>query len=217
MSNNVGGIAADRLRSFVERYERLQAEIDALKADQKEVMAEAKGTGFDTKTIREIIKLRKMSKEDRDEREALLDIYKAALGMLDGTPLGDAAVRRLTQKPATPKPKPTAEDGQSDIEDFTKPANEPEAEAEPDPEEQLAPGPTVEEARAMGRKAAEDGAPVTANPFPARDPRRAVWDEEWCRASGSDGMDLPSAWRRSTPKKPSKGAEAADAEDKKAA
>ena len=53
----------------------------------------------------------------------------------------------------------------------------------------------------MGAEAAADGRPVTANPFPARDPRRAAWDEGWCKADGSDGMDIPEAWRRSRPKK----------------
>jgi uncharacterized protein (UPF0335 family) len=191
MSNDVGGIAADRLRSFIERWERLQEEIENLKADQKEIMAEAKGTGFDTKTIRAVIKLRKMTQEERDEQEALLDLYKAALGMLNGTPLGDAAVRRLTKKPE-PAPKRPASTDQTDIEDLTG--------ARPDEPKQddtpAAAGSTVDEARTMGREAAESGKPVTDNPFPARDPRRAAWDEEWCRAAGSDGMDIPDAWRR---------------------
>lgn len=194
MSNDVGGIAADRLKSFVERWERIQEEIKGLRNDQKEIMAEAKGTGFDVKTVRRMIKLRELTQEERDEQEALDDLYKAALGMLNGTPLGDAAVRRLSRKSAPP-PAPAANDGQSDIEDFAKPERKAEADEEPAPTS-AAPGPTVEEARAMGRDDAMAGKPVTANPFPARDPRRAAWDEEWCRASGSDGMDIPDAWKR---------------------
>ncbi|WP_376956325.1 DUF2312 domain-containing protein (plasmid) [Azospirillum sp. A26] len=188
--NDVGGIAADRLKSFVERWERLQEEIKGLREDQKEIMAEAKGSGFDVKTIRRMIKLRELTQEERDEQEALDDLYKAALGMLNGTPLGDAAVRRLSRKSAAPPP-PAANGDQSDIEDFTKPAANPEAD-----EQQPDPGPTMEEARSMGRDAAKAGKPVTDNPFPARDQRRAAWDEEWCKAAGSDGMDIPDAWKR---------------------
>ncbi|RJF82284.1 DUF2312 domain-containing protein [Azospirillum cavernae] len=81
--SDVGGIAADRLKSFVERIERLEEEKKGLQEDVKEVYAEAKGTGFDTKIIRQIIRLRKMDKADRQEQEALLDLYKEALGMVE--------------------------------------------------------------------------------------------------------------------------------------
>lgn len=81
--SDVGGIAADRLKSFVERIERLEEEKRGLQEDIKEVYAEAKGTGFDTKIIRQIIRLRKMDKADRQEQEAILELYKEALGMVD--------------------------------------------------------------------------------------------------------------------------------------
>ncbi len=76
-----GGIAAKRLRSFIERVERLEEEKAALAADIREVYAEAKGDGFDVKTMRQIVRLRKMESSDRAEQEALLDLYKAALGL----------------------------------------------------------------------------------------------------------------------------------------
>ncbi len=76
-----GGIAAQRLRSFVERIERLEEEKAALAADIREVYAEAKGDGFDVKTMRQIVRLRKLDSSDRAEQEALLDLYKAALGL----------------------------------------------------------------------------------------------------------------------------------------
>jgi len=78
----VGGIAGERLRSFIERIERLEEEKRTLAADIKEVYAEAKGTGFDAKTMRQIIRIRRIDKDDLDEQETLLDIYKRALGML---------------------------------------------------------------------------------------------------------------------------------------
>ena len=79
---DVGGIAGDRLKSFIERIERLEEEKKTLASDIKEVYAEAKGTGFDTKIIRQLIRLRKMDKDDLDEQETLIDIYKRAIGML---------------------------------------------------------------------------------------------------------------------------------------
>ncbi|PCI41708.1 MAG: hypothetical protein COB46_02655 [Rhodospirillaceae bacterium] len=76
-----GGIAGDRLRSFVERIERLEEEKAALVADIREVYSEAKGTGFDVKILRQIVRLRKMDVSDRQEQEEILDLYKRALNM----------------------------------------------------------------------------------------------------------------------------------------
>ncbi|MCG8593240.1 MAG: DUF2312 domain-containing protein [Kiloniellales bacterium] len=78
---DVGGIAADRLKSFIERIERLEEEKAALTADIREVYAEAKATGFDTKIMRQVVKLRKMDSNDRQEQEELLDLYKRAVGL----------------------------------------------------------------------------------------------------------------------------------------
>jgi len=75
------GIAADRLRSFIERIERLEEEKAGLTADIREVYAEAKGTGFDSKVMRQIVRLRKMDSADRQEQEALLDVYRRAIGL----------------------------------------------------------------------------------------------------------------------------------------
>ena len=76
------GVAAERLKSFVERIERLEEEKRALAEDVKEVYSEAKSAGFDVKTMRQIVRLRRMDEQDRDEQEALLDTYMRALGML---------------------------------------------------------------------------------------------------------------------------------------
>ena len=76
-----GGIAADRLRSFIERIERLEEEKAGLTADIREVYAEAKGTGFDSKVMRQIVRLRKMDSSDRQEQEALLEVYRRAIGL----------------------------------------------------------------------------------------------------------------------------------------
>ncbi len=80
-AKDVGGVAGERLRSFIERIERLEEEKAHLAEDIKETYGEAKGVGFDAKTIRKIVSLRKMDSEKRRESEELLDLYKSAIGM----------------------------------------------------------------------------------------------------------------------------------------
>lgn len=75
----VGGIATDRLRSFIERIERLEEERTGISSDIRDVFAEAKSAGFDTKIMKSVIKLRKMNAADRNEQELLLETYKKAL------------------------------------------------------------------------------------------------------------------------------------------
>ncbi len=77
----VGGVAADRLRSLIERIERLEEERKALGSDIKDIYAEAKSAGFDVKVIRQIIRIRKQEPADVEEQESLLDVYRRALGM----------------------------------------------------------------------------------------------------------------------------------------
>lgn len=74
-------VAAGQLRAFIERIERLEEEKKTISDDIKDVFAEAKGSGFDTKALRTIIRLRKKDQAEREEEEAILDLYKAALGM----------------------------------------------------------------------------------------------------------------------------------------
>lgn len=80
-TNNTYRVTADELRSFIERIERLDAEKKDLSEAQKEVMAEAKSRGYDTKIIRKVVALRKREPDDIAEEEAVLDMYKEALGM----------------------------------------------------------------------------------------------------------------------------------------
>ena len=75
-------VSAAELRSFIERFEHLEAEKQAVAEQQKEVMAEAKGRGYDTKVMRKVIALRKRDKDEIAEEEAVLEMYKAALGMM---------------------------------------------------------------------------------------------------------------------------------------
>ena len=94
------GIASDRLRSIVDRYERLDEDIRALRSDQKDLMAEAKSAGFDVKALRVLIRNRRQDAAEREELELLVATYERALGQLSGTPLADAAVARETTRRA---------------------------------------------------------------------------------------------------------------------
>ena len=78
-NNIVGGIVVDRLRSLIERIERLEEEKKGIQGDIRDVFAEAKSAGFDAKAMRAVLKLRKMNAADRDEQELILDTYRRAL------------------------------------------------------------------------------------------------------------------------------------------
>lgn len=113
----MSAVARDQLRAFVERIERLEEEKQAIADDIKEVYAEAKGNGFDTKVLRQVIRLRKADKAEREQFEALLHLYLVALGMLpdDVAPDGEdgaaevaaadaAAARKSRRKPPVDDP-----------------------------------------------------------------------------------------------------------------
>jgi uncharacterized protein (UPF0335 family) len=76
-----GNVAADQLRLFIERIERMEEEKQGIADDIKDVYAEAKADGYDTKTMRAIVRLRRMEKHARDEADALLETYRSALGL----------------------------------------------------------------------------------------------------------------------------------------
>lgn len=76
-----GGIAADRLKLFVERVERLEEDRSAIAADIREVLSEAKGSGFDVRTLRQVVRLRKLDRQDLQERDALLELYRSVMEM----------------------------------------------------------------------------------------------------------------------------------------
>jgi uncharacterized protein (UPF0335 family) len=77
----VGGIAGEQLRAFIERIERLEEEKKDVQEQIKEVFSEAKGSGFDIRIMRQLLRLRKLRDADRSEQEELLEIYKSAIGM----------------------------------------------------------------------------------------------------------------------------------------
>jgi uncharacterized protein (UPF0335 family) len=84
----------NQIKAIVERIERLEEEKKTISDDIRDVYAEAKGNGFDVKALRTIIRMRKQDANERAEQETILETYMQALGMLAGTPLGDAAMAR---------------------------------------------------------------------------------------------------------------------------
>lgn len=80
-NNIVGGIAVERLRSLIERIERLEEEKKGIQGDIRDIFAEAKSVGFDVKAMRAVLKLRQMNAADRDEQELILDTYRRALNV----------------------------------------------------------------------------------------------------------------------------------------
>lgn len=207
-------INAKALLGYIERIERLRAERATLNEDIKVIMAEAKAAGFVPAALRYCIKARAMKPHDRQEQEAMRDMYMHAIGLADAGPLfrhvGLMAVDRNAEDQvigALEQLVPNEgeiilkiggkqkrlwrdKEGRAHHEDYTPP--EPAAEAEPDafPSPRAAPVPDVDEdgAQALGGEAYGQNNPITANPFPFNDKRRPRWDLGWREASGGDGM-----------------------------
>lgn len=184
---------AERLVHHVHELERLVARRADAAESLKRGFDDAKHEGFDTQTLKVVLKLRTMTSHQRRERRALESIYMAALGMLDGDALTDEARRRLDpSSEASPEerggsPAPPPEHAPSEP---ARPQQAPLALKDPS------------EAREEGAAAAAAGQRVYDNPYPAGDPCRAAWDEGWCAQKKSHGMDLPEAYARRTAKPP---------------
>ena len=88
---NTVGVAGDRIRSIIERVERVEEEIKDLMEAKKEIFLEAKGEGLDVKILKEILKLRKLDQDERDEHETLLDVYMRAMDTPSPAPMAEAA------------------------------------------------------------------------------------------------------------------------------
>jgi uncharacterized protein (UPF0335 family) len=175
-----GGAAADLLVQFVEEIERLDEEKRRIADQIRQAKNGARNAGLDVKVLNQMLRERRMSPFERREYQALCEMYRAALGMLGGTPLGEAARKRLMGEiPEPPEPADAS----------TPPA--------PEVVDQAL---DIEAARSAGRAAAREGKRIIDNPYMADDPRRAAWDEGWCAETGTDGMEVPEAWRRRKPK-----------------
>lgn len=195
----------ERLVFHVQELERVELLKHQANECVRDAMDAAKAAGYDPSTLRVVLKLRKMTAEQRRERRALEAIYMAALGMLEGEALPDAARRRLDepeQKRPDAKRQPDAEGDRPDGEQSPGASSPPEA--PPTPPQAPLVLKTPEEAKQEGMDAAAAGKRVYENPYPAGDPCRAAWDEGWCAQSKSHGMDTPAAFQRRTAKPPDK-------------
>jgi len=211
-------VSGDLLRGYVERLEKLSEDKKAVGDDEKVVFAEAKSAGFDPRYIRAILKLRRKSPSEREEDDAMLDLYASAIGMARETPLFrhvqgmgvDVAAREnviealkllapmdgeITIKVGSaPRMRLSRDRDGVRIEEVP---DAPPAQAGAPPAERGAqargmkepvPNCTPEQAFDIGRQARRDDKPVIANPFPWDDPRRRHWDEGWRAEDGGDGM-----------------------------
>lgn len=192
-----GATAREKLVYHVQELERLEEAKRAAADELKDGFAAAAAAGFDRQVLRAVLKLRQLTPGERRERRALEAIYLAALGMLDGDPLPDEARRRLDEQDqgrppseAAAPPSPKDQYGARPEEQSSAPPPAPQRTLElEDPEE----------ARQEGRDAAAAGKRIYDNPYPAGDPCRAAWDEGWCEARKSHGMETPAAYQRRRP------------------
>lgn len=212
-SNTVSG---EQLRSYVERIEAIRAAKKQLSEDEAAVKAEAKANGFTPSAITACVKIRAMKPHDRQESEAILDMYLHALGMAPEPPLFRAAglagidtaareqvIARMAEfVPASGMGDITVnmggkpvrlirdKDGAVQVQEIVeRPAPPPPGTSAP-AARQRADVPDVDGAGAeeLGAQFARDNRPVIDNPFPFGDPRRARFDAGWRRETGSDGM-----------------------------
>lgn len=203
------------LQSFVDRVESLNAQIKGLQDDKTAVLAEAKAKGFSKTRIGEVVKIRKMKPQDRQEAEAELDIYLHALGLESQPPLlrymakagTDTAVREtvldamkgfvpphgkgditvtMEGKPVRLVRNKAGEVEMHDVIDKPAPASSPSRKSGKPKAE--VPDCTDEQAEEMGHVYARDNRPIIDNPFPYGDARRPRFDKGWREETGSDGM-----------------------------
>ncbi len=186
-------------------------DIIALEIEKKEIADDIKARyealeakGFDVSAVKIAVKRRKESatqRAARRERDAIADVYSAAMGDLFGKALDDLTRQRMEEERQRLEDRARGDKkGESDD------AAAPEQPSEPLPGttgDQITPQ-MIDAAREEGRQArrADPPARIVDNPYHSSDPRRAAWDEGWCEADGSDGMEVPEAWRRKKDEKP---------------
>ena len=208
-------LAGDQLRGFIERVESLEAEAKVISDGKKQVFAEAKSNGFNTVIMKNMIKRRKMKPHDLEEHDNLMDLYGHALGMLPEPPLFRAvgqmavdtkaresvidALKQLVPQSgeiivkigSNPVRMTRDKDGNAVVTDYSEPkaasaytGGDSDA-SWPKPD---VPDVKKKDAKAYGAQFYYENKPVISNPFPADDPRRALFDQGWREASGNDGM-----------------------------
>lgn len=209
-------VASEHLRAFVERIESIRSQKKQLGLDEAEIIAEAKAQGFDAAGLRYCVKVRAMKPHQRQESEALADMYLHALGMASEPPLFRAvglmtvdvtardqvldAMKQfvpafgagdITVNIGKPVRLSREKDGNVTITEIVEKPTQPDIPGTSPKQKKSKPDiPDVDGggAEELGRKAFREDVPVIANPFPFGDARRPRWDLGWRRESGSDGM-----------------------------
>jgi uncharacterized protein (UPF0335 family) len=180
----------------IERIEGLEARKTEIMLDIRDAKQAARFEGYDIKGINQMLKERKWSSQERKQFRDVCQVYRASLGMLDGTPLGESARRKFEEEKA---PEGDPEEAKLGGEES------PSAEMFPPGYKE-----GIQEAHAKGAAAAKAGEKVLSNPYIATDPRRSAWDEGYCAEIGHDGMELPPGLRSA--KKPKKKSKRGDGE-----
>jgi len=198
-----GNQKAARLGFYVRRVEDIDARIAELKEEKTGELRAAAEEGFHRGGILQMVKDRKKTPEERRAWAALLQSYRAALGMLDGTPLGDEARRQFFPRQPEPETPAGNQEAMPEVPQAKKPPAPPTAEE-------------IDAARKEGAEAAGTGKTIVDNPHPYDDARRAAWDEGFCQTVDGDGMDIPDALKPKSKRKKQDDA-ANDQDDKKEA
>jgi uncharacterized protein (UPF0335 family) len=178
-----------QLRSFVNRITELLIERKEIDEALSDTYRDAESNGYDVKALKLSMRRRgetEAQRRKRQETEAIAEVYSAAIGDLFGKPLDDMARRRLDEQMQGAQPELPTDERPGE------PAPEAPAEevAPPEPPE------TPEQAREKGKQARRDSLRIVENPYHSASPLRAAWDEGWCEEDGSDGMEVPAAWKR---------------------
>jgi len=208
-------VSGEQIRSYVERYERLEVEKKEISEDQKLVMVEAKAAGFDTKILRHCIKVRTRKPADYHEAQALADMYLSALGMVTEPPLFRAANRIgvdiaaresviealknfvpengsiVIEAGGAPVRLTRDKDGavtSQEVVERPAPTSGVAASGRRNRATQDVPNVSPDEAESLGAQAARDNVPIIKNPFPFGDDRRRRWDKGWRVGSGNGGF-----------------------------
>lgn len=209
--------SGEYLTEACERIERLRERKAEIGDQERAVFAEVKAHGYSTKILKRLLKVRAMSPNDRDEEDALLDVYMSATGLARETPLFravglmavDTAARDdvirafsaivprdgdvIVRMSGAPVRLFRDASGAVQVEDYVEPTpgdwqGSPADAGQPAPPRPNVPDVDEAGAYALGGKAFKDDKPIVANPFPAHDKRRREWDKGWRDASGGDGM-----------------------------
>lgn len=207
-------VSGRQLLGFIERVERIREQKKQLGEDEKQVFAELSASGFDTKTTRNVLRRRSARPADLEEAESMMDLYLHAIGMATETPLfrsvGNMSVDLAARDEVIEAFKQLVPmegeiivkigkqpvrlwrdaDGNAQAEDIIEKPKAASAPAKAVPERPKRDVPDVDTAgaRALGAKAYKENSPITTNPFPWDDKRRAEFDAGWREASGTDGM-----------------------------